>query len=97
MIMTNHIVQSFDADLDQIESLVTQMGGVVETQIADVVVALVSRDAELGDRVRKGDRHVDELETAFDSAVVRVLALRQPQAQDLRAVVAVLKISTNLE
>lgn len=97
MIKTNHIVQSFDADLDQIESLVTQMGGVVETQIADAIVALVSRDAELGDRVRKGDRHVDELETAIDSAVVRVLALRQPQAQDLRAVVAVLKISTNLE
>lgn len=97
MIMTNHIVQSFDADLDQIESLVTQMGGVVETQIADAVVALVSRDAELGDRVRKGDRHVDELETVIDSAVVSVLALRQPQAQDLRAVVAVLKISTNLE
>jgi phosphate transport system protein len=97
MINTNHIVQSFDADLDQIESLVTQMGGVVETQIADAVVALVSRDAELGDRVRKGDRHVDELETEIDSAVVRVLALRQPQAQDLRAMVAVLKISTNLE
>jgi len=97
MINTNHIVQSFDADLDQIESLVTQMGGVVETQIADAVVALVSRDAELGDRVRKGDRHVDVLETEIDSAVVRVLALRQPQAQDLRAMVAVLKISTNLE
>jgi phosphate transport system protein len=97
MINTSHIVQSFDADLDQIESLVTQMGGVVETQIANAVVALISRDAELGDRVRAGDRQVDELEAEIDTAVVRILALRQPQAQDLRAVVAVLKISTNLE
>ena len=77
MIMTNHIVQSFDADLDQIESLVTQMGGCgLKPRSQTWSSRWLSRDAELGDRVRKGDRHVDELETAIDSAVVRVLALR---------------------
>jgi len=97
MINTNHIVQSFDQDLDHIESLVTEMGGVVEAQITGSITALLTRDLELGERVRSDDARVDELEAEVDTAVVRVLARRQPQATDLRAVVSVLKISNNLE
>lgn len=92
-----HIVKAFDEDLEKIESTIAQMGGLVETQITGAVDALVNRDAELADKVRKSDKAIDELELEIDAAVVRVLALRQPKAQDLRAVVAVLKIAANLE
>ncbi|MBU2533575.1 MAG: phosphate signaling complex protein PhoU [Alphaproteobacteria bacterium] len=92
-----HIVKSFDDDLENIESMVTQMGGLVESQIANAVTALITRDVELGDFVRREDKKVDDLENRIDEAVVSILARRQPQARDLRSVVAVLKISTNLE
>ena len=92
-----HIVHSFDQDLERIESMVTQMGGMVEAEISDSVTALVARDAELAQKVRDGDKDVDALESDIDEAVVRILALRQPKAQDLRSVVAVIKIAANLE
>lgn len=92
-----HIVRSFDNDLNQIENLITQMGGMVENQISNAAIALANRDIELGEKVRVRDRTIDDLELEVDNAVVRILALRQPKAQDLRAVVAVLKISANLE
>jgi phosphate transport system protein len=94
---SGHIVSAFDNDLQKIENLVTRMGGMVELQIANAAISLVQRDTELGEKVRQDDKKIDALETDIDTAVVRVLALRQPAAQDLRAVVAVLKISTNLE
>jgi len=94
---SGHIVKAFDEDLDQIESMIAEMGGMVEAQIADAVTALVSRDEALGDKVRRSDAKIDEKELEIDSSVVRVRALRQPKAQDLRAVDAVLKISANLE
>jgi phosphate transport system protein len=94
---SGHIVRSFDDELQQIENLVTRMGGMVELQISNAATSLVQRDADLGEKVRADDKMIDELEVEIDAAVVRVLALRQPAAQDLRAVVAVLKITTNLE
>ncbi len=94
---SEHIVRSFDDELQQIENLVTKMGGMVELQISNAAISLVERDVDLGEQVRSDDKKIDALEAEIDTAVVRVLALRQPAAQDLRAVVAVLKISTNLE
>ena len=91
------IPHTIDEDLEHIESLVTQMGGLVETQITDAVTALVTRDEDLGERVRDDDKRVDALEAEVDAAVVRILASRQPMAQDLRAVVGVMKIASNLE
>lgn len=94
---TGHIVKAFDEDLEQIESTIAEMGGMVEAQITSAIDALVNRDAELGEKVRAADKAIDDLELEIDATVVRVLALRQPKAQDLRAVVAVLKIAANLE
>jgi phosphate transport system protein len=94
---SGHIVSAFDDDLQEIENLVTRMGGMVELQIANSAISLVQRDTELGEKVRADDTKIDELEAEIDTAVVRIIALRQPAAQDLRSVVAVLKISTNLE
>ena len=92
-----HIVKSFDHDLGQIESLLLEMGGLVETQISEAVRALVDRDVELGEKIRANDKRVDELEMQIDELAIRLLALRQPVAGDLRAVICALKVSSNLE
>lgn len=92
-----HIVKSFDEDLNQIESLIIEMGGLVEAQITDSATALNRRDVELGGKVIAGDKHIDALEADIDQAVVRILAQRQPIAQDLRVVVVAPKIASNLE
>lgn len=94
---TNHIVSSFDEELGEAESLFLEMGGLVETQIAEAAEALVKRDTELAEKVRTRDLEVDALETKIDELTVRVLALRQPMAEDLRVIVSTLKVSANLE
>ena len=94
---TPHIVKSFDEQLGQIESLIMEMGGLVEKQIAEAAEALLSRDTELSASVRDNDKRIDELDDKISDVAVRVIALRQPMAEDLRRVVAALKISANLE
>lgn len=94
---SEHIVKSFDNDLNTIESLIVEMGGLVETQISNAISALIRRDQILGMKVVEADARVDELETLVDAAVIRILVLRQPKAQDLRSVIAVLKVAGNLE
>ncbi|MGH1419804.1 MAG: phosphate signaling complex protein PhoU [Hyphomicrobiaceae bacterium] len=94
---SEHIVKSFDNDLNTIESLIVEMGGLVETQISNAISALIRRDQALGMKVLESDARVDELESTVDAAVIRILVLRQPKAQDLRSVIAVLKVAGNLE
>lgn len=97
MSTAEHIVKSFDDDLKQLEAYVAEMGGLVETQISDSIQALLRHDQLLGQKVLDADKRIDELELVVDDAVVRVIALRQPKAQDLRSVIAVLKVASNLE
>lgn len=92
-----HIVRSFDKDLNQMESLLVEMGGLVETQIADATTALIRRDTDLADKVKAGDNRVDALEVEINEMAVNMLALRQPMAKDLRRVIATLKVSASLE
>ena len=92
-----HIVKSFDNELTQIENLILEMGGIVETQITECVQALSGRDEELAIKVREDDKAVDVLETRIDEMTLRTLALRQPMAQDLRSVICALKVASNLE
>lgn len=92
-----HIVKSFDQELGQIESMLLEMGGLVETQISESVTALVARDVELSEKIREDDRRVDALEEKIDEFAQRVLIHRQPMAADLRAVICALKVTTNLE
>ena len=94
---SDHIVTAFDNDLAEIESRIMRMGGLVEQQLTDAAQVLVSRDLEEADRVIARDREIDQLEEEIDHAVVRVIALRQPMAQDLRAVLVALKVAGNLE
>lgn len=93
----DHIVKSFDDDLGRIDAIIGEMGGLAERQLADAVEALVKRDVELAQRVIDGDKRIDELETEIDNFTIRVLALRQPMAEDLRAVIVALKMAANLE
>jgi phosphate transport system protein len=94
---TPHTLSAFDADLDRLRELVLSMGGRVEEAIALAARALESRDEDLAATIVQGDRAIDALEDEINHQVVRVLALRQPQANDLRAVVAVMKMAGDLE
>jgi len=94
---TTHIVKSFDQELGQIESRLLEMGGLVENQIKEAIEGLISRDIRLCEKVRRDDRKVDALEVQTDELAVKLLALRQPMAADLRSVVCALRVSTNLE
>ena len=92
-----HIVHAFDRDLEKIKGLLLEMGGLVETQLNDAITALVNRDSKLGKQVKKSDRPINRLEQEINEKAVRLLALRQPMAGDLRIIVAVMKAAANLE
>ena len=94
---TEHIVKSFDDELKQLSQMVAQMGGLAEAQLQAAIEALVARDAEGAARVVQGDVRIDQLERQIGNQTIRMLALRQPMAQDLRQVVAALKISSDIE
>ena len=93
----DHIAGAFDRDLENIQALIMQMGGLVETAISDAARGLEMRDVELGRQVRDNDKQIDALEEQVAVEVARVIAMRSPTAGDLRTVLSVLKISSNLE
>jgi len=92
-----HTVKSFDDDLRQLRSLVSQAGGLCETQIIAAIEALKNRDSDAALRVVEQDRRIDQLEQEADRLAVRTIALRAPMADDLREIIAALKISAVLE
>lgn len=94
---TEHIVSSFDEDLQKIQSLVLEMGGLVEEQMQKATDALGKIDAEIAQQVIGGDKRINLLESEVNERVIKVLALRQPVASDLRAVVMTLRIAGHLE
>lgn len=96
--MTNpHILRAFDRDLEAIQALIMQMGGMVETALADAARALDTLDADLADQVRRGDAEIDALEARITTDCANLIALRTPVGGDLRTVLAVMKIAANLE
>ncbi|PTX01141.1 phosphate signaling complex protein PhoU [Pararhodobacter aggregans] len=92
-----HIDSAFDDDLERIRDLMLGMGGRVEEAITLGARALEERDEDLAQQVVEGDHAIDALEEEIDQHVVRLLALRQPQAGDLRAVIAVMKMAADIE
>lgn len=92
-----HIVRAFDEELARLTNAVVEMGGLAERQVANAIRALSERDVELATSVIEADRKVDELEEKIDQDAVRLLALRQPMAIDLRMIAMALKISNDLE
>ena len=94
---SEHIIKSYDEELRRLDNTITQMGGLAESQLAAAIEAVSKRDTQIATRVVEGDVAVDELDREIETLVVRLLALRQPMARDLRQIVASLKISADLE
>ncbi len=92
-----HLVKSYDTELKRLRSMMTQMGGIVESQVALAAEAIMHRDAASATRAVEEDPKVDALERDVESHVIRLLALRQPVGDDLRLVVASLKMTGDLE
>jgi len=95
--VTEHIVKSFDEELNRMTGVIAQMGGLVEEQISAAVSALVRRDTERANEVIAKDRRIDTLEDEVEQMALRLLALRQPLAADLRLVTTAVKIASDLE
>jgi len=95
--MNEHIASAFDRDLEGIQAQIMKMGGLVETAIRDAAKSLETRDEELAERVRAGDRVIDALEERLNEEAARVIALRAPTAIDLRVILSVMRMSANLE
>jgi len=92
-----HIVKSFDAELGKLEDGLARMGGLAEVQLAAAIEALDTRDSGLAARVMADDSKVDQGESFINEQTVKVLALRAPVADDLRTVVAALKVAGEIE
>ena len=92
-----HIASVFDRDLEAIQAQIMKMGGLVEDAIRGSATSLDTRDEELAERIRKGDKAIDALEEHINEEAARVIALRAPIARDLRLILSVIKISANLE
>ena len=92
-----HIVKAYEEQLRRLRDMVSRMGGLAERQVADSVTALIRRDAALAAEVVARDASLDQLEREIEAFCVRLLALRQPMAADLRLIVASMKVSHNLE
>jgi len=94
---TQHISQQYNEELEDILNRVMTMGGLVEQQLSDALVALVEGDNERGEHVVTNDYRVNAIEVELDEACTHVLARRQPTASDLRLLMAVIKTITDLE
>ena len=92
-----HTVKAFDEDITRLRGLIAEMGGLAEVAVQGAMDALVRGDDALADRIIKGDKKIDALESEVDKLAVRIIALRAPMADDLREVVAALKIAGVVE
>ena len=94
---SEHIVKSFDDELKHLSQVIAQMGGLAEAQLQMAIDALARRDNDTASEAVKHDARINSLEDQIGNMTVRMLALRQPMAQDLREVVAALKIAGAIE
>jgi phosphate transport system protein len=92
-----HIVAAFDEDLVQVQARVSEMGGICEELLSKALRSVQERDANLAREVIERDKALDDMETALEEQVVKVIALRQPVAADLRVLIAAMKLATTLE
>ncbi|MEQ1540945.1 MAG: phosphate signaling complex protein PhoU [Novosphingobium sp.] len=92
-----HTVKAFDEDITRLRGLIAEMGGLAEVSIGEAMEALVKGNQELAKGVVERDRRIDSLEAEIDKLAVRIIALRAPMADDLREVIAGLKIAGVVE
>jgi len=95
--MTTTTIPHFQEELEQLKARLLEMGGLAEDRVRSAIGALVDRDPELVDQVLAGDQPINQLHIEIDSRCFKMLALHQPMAVDLRAIVSGVKINTDLE
>ncbi len=95
--MSEHIVKSYDEQLNILKNTIAKMGSLAEKQIKDATEAAIKRDQEFADKIVGKDDRIDELEKSIEEQVVNLLTMRQPLAIDLRETVSAMKISSDLE
>ncbi|HUC70197.1 MAG TPA: phosphate signaling complex protein PhoU [Stellaceae bacterium] len=94
---SEHIIKSYDEELRRLNNTITEMGGLAESQLAAAIEAVVERDSDLAASVVETDAKVDQLQRDLDNLAIRLLALRQPMARDLREIFSAIKIGSDLE
>jgi phosphate transport system protein len=95
--MSGHIVKAYEQELKRLAQMITGMGGMVEAQLAGACQAILHKDGAAATAAIEADARVDATEQEVEAFVIRLLALRQPMAQDLRHIVASLKITAAME
>jgi phosphate transport system protein len=95
--MSEHTVKAFGEELNHLAAEVARMGGLAEAQVADAIDTVTRRDVQLAQSVIERDAKLDVLEVEIERMAIKMIALRQPFAQDLRRTVSAMKIAGNLE
>jgi phosphate transport system protein len=95
--MTEHTVKAYGDELNHLTAEVARMGGLVEAQVSDSIACITRRDVPLAQGIIVRDDKLDVLQAEIERKSIKLIALRQPVAQDLRRTVAAMKISLNLE
>ena len=95
--VAEHIVRSYAQELASLKDRIVQMGGLVEQQVAAATVAVIQGDSASATQAVEQDPAVDALEREVEAQVIRMIALRQPMAQDLRQILSSLKITAGFE
>ncbi|MBE7216936.1 MAG: phosphate signaling complex protein PhoU [Caulobacteraceae bacterium] len=95
--MNEHTLKFFGEELNQLKAEVARMGGLAEAQVADAVEAVANRDVPLAQLLIGRDMKLDAMQADIEKKAIRMIALRQPVAQDLRRTVAALKMAWSLE
>ncbi len=94
---SDHILKRFDEELERLNATINEMGGLTESQFAKALAAVRDRDTQTAEEVIADDARVDALDAAVQEQTVKLLALRQPMAVDLRVVLSSIKIAAALE
>jgi len=95
--MTTHIVSAFDEDLGKLRNLIAQMGGLAEDQFGKAIEALSTSDRVKAEHIIAADDKIDALEKEVENNAIKLIAMRQPMAADLRAIMVAIRISSDLE
>ena len=95
--LSQHISKRFNQELEEVRNQVLKMGGLVEQQVSDGLVALLDADMDLAQQVVDQDKLVNSMEIEIDEVCTEILARRQPAASDLRLMISIIKTITDLE
>ena len=93
----SHIVRAYDKELVEIDSMIATMGGYCETVLSDALLSLRQRNPDLAEDTILLDEKINQLDIDIEESAIRMIALRQPMAQDLRQLLGAIRIATDLE